>query len=88
MILSEIEAFDKFLKFFKFANDNKLHKIKFPIKLIDLSFVFDVRRVTVTFWTFDKQYKPIILAQCFMAEIKLGSVNWERYLTCRFLSPL
>lgn len=29
-----------------------------------------------------------ILAQCFMAEIKLGSVNWERYLTCRFLSPL
>lgn len=62
MILSEIEAFDKFLKFlkfFKFANDNKLHKIKFPIKLIDLSFVFNVRRVTVTFWTFDKQYKPI-----------------------------
>lgn len=82
MILSEIEAFD-------FSNDNNLtYKIKFPIKLIDLSFVFNVRRVTVTFLTSYKQYKPIILAQCFMAEIKLGSVNWERYLTCRFLSPL
>lgn len=35
MILSEIEAFD-------FSDDNKLYKIKFPIKLIDLSFAFNV----------------------------------------------
>lgn len=42
LILREIEAFD-------FSDDNKLYKIKFPIKLIDLSFVFNVRRVTVTF---------------------------------------
>lgn len=68
MILSEIEAFD-------FSDDTKLYKIKFPIKLINLSFAINVSRVTVTFLTFNKQYKPIILAQCFMAEIKLGSVN-------------
>lgn len=38
MILSEIEAFD-------FSDDNKLYKIKFPIKLIDLSFAFNVSQV-------------------------------------------
>lgn len=42
MILSEIEVFD-------FLNDNKLYKIKFFIKLIDLLFVFNVRRVIVIF---------------------------------------
>lgn len=43
MILSEIEVFD-------FLNDNNLiYKIKFFIKLIDLLFVFNVRRVIVIF---------------------------------------